>query len=68
MMARPVFNIEKCKSCEMCISVCPKKILSLSVFFNSRGYNPAQCTDDAACIGCMMCARMCPDTVIEIYK
>lgn len=67
-MARPVFNTEKCKACEMCVSVCPKKILRLSASFNSRGYNPAQCTDEAACIGCMMCARMCPDTVIEIYK
>jgi 2-oxoglutarate ferredoxin oxidoreductase subunit delta len=67
-MPRPVFNIEKCKACEMCIQACPKKILALSGIFNGKGYSTVRCNDEKACIGCMLCARMCPDTVIEIYK
>lgn len=67
-MARPVFNSEKCKACEMCCTVCPKKILKLSDSINSKGYAAVYCIDEAACIGCMMCAKMCPDCVIEIYK
>ncbi len=67
-MPRPIFNKEKCKACEMCIEVCPKKILELSAIVNKKGYNVTHCIDDAVCIGCMFCAKMCPDTVIEIYK
>ncbi len=67
-MARPVFNGEKCKACEMCVHACPKKILELGAAFNGKGYNIVRCQDEAACIGCMMCAKMCPDSVIEIYK
>jgi len=67
-MPRPIFNKEKCKACEICIDVCPKKILELSSIVNKTGYRVAHCKDEAACIGCMFCAKMCPDTVIEIYK
>lgn len=67
-MPRPIFNQEKCKACEMCIDVCPKKILELSEIVNPKGYRTTHCKDEAACIGCMFCAKMCPDTVIEIYK
>ena len=65
---RPVFNEQKCKACERCISVCPKKILELGNVLNSKGYAVVRCVDESACIGCAFCARMCPDAVIEIYK
>ncbi len=67
-MPRPVFNEKKCKACERCVSVCPKKILVLSHDLNSNGYAVARCIDETACIGCAFCAIMCPDAVIEIYK
>jgi len=67
-MPRPVVSGEKCKACEMCVSVCPKKILELSANLNSKGYNIVQCSDEASCIGCLFCAKMCPDAAIEIYK
>ncbi len=67
-MPRPVFNMEKCKSCELCIQVCPKKILELSGSYNKKGYNFVRCNQEAACIGCTLCARTCPDAVIEIDK
>lgn len=67
-MPRPVFNVERCKGCELCTTVCPKHILVIGKNFNTKGYRPAQCTDESQCIGCAMCARMCPDVVIEIHK
>ncbi|MHC1772445.1 MAG: 4Fe-4S binding protein [Flexilinea sp.] len=62
------FNIDKCKGCELCVSVCPKKILVLSTTeVNAKGYHPASITDMDSCIGCANCATMCPDCVISIY-
>ena len=63
------FNEERCKGCELCISVCPKKILTLhKTKFNSKGYHPACVTDVDSCIGCANCAVMCPDGAISVYK
>lgn len=66
-MPRPVFDTERCKACELCSQVCPKKIIALSSGFNSKGYQTAGCIDESKCIGCAFCAKMCPDSVIEIY-
>ncbi|HMM20529.1 MAG TPA: 4Fe-4S binding protein [Selenomonadales bacterium] len=67
-MPRPVFNQERCKGCELCTVVCPKKIVAIGTNFNSKGYRPAHCIDESKCIGCMLCAKACPDVVIEIHK
>lgn len=67
-MAKAVFNEDRCKGCELCISACPKKIIRLADRFNSKGYRPAEVTDQNQCTGCAFCARMCPDVVIEVYK
>ncbi len=62
------FNVDRCKGCELCVSVCPKKILVLSASeVNAKGYHPATITDMDSCIGCASCATMCPDCVISIY-
>ena len=66
-MKRVEFNDERCKSCELCITVCPKKIISISDDkINSKGYRPAQVKDMEQCIGCAFCASMCPDAAITI--
>ena len=62
------FRQDRCKGCGLCVSVCPKHILSLDGGTNVKGYHPVTCTDQAACIGCASCARMCPDVVITIEK
>ena len=63
-----LFNKDKCKGCELCISFCPKKILALDETVNAKGYRPAGITDQAACIGCQSCAMMCPDLCITILE
>jgi len=58
-----------CKGCELCIAVCPKKIMAIdSGKLNAKGYNTAHCIDQEACIACAMCALMCPDSAIQVEK
>lgn len=67
-LAKVIFNEERCKGCELCISACPKGILVLADHTNSKGFRPASVADMGKCIGCSACARMCPDIAIEVYK
>ena len=62
------FNKDKCKGCELCISVCPQKILAMDPEVNAKGYHPAGIVDEEKCIGCSSCAVMCPDYCISIYE
>lgn len=63
-----LFNKEKCKGCEICISFCPKKIIQLTSEVNSKGFHPADVAEQEECIGCLSCATMCPDCCISIYE
>ena len=69
MQARLTFDRDRCKGCELCISVCPKHILALDMTSaNVKGYHPAGVTDLSQCIACASCARICPDSVITVEK
>lgn len=63
------FCQDRCKGCELCVSVCPKHILALdNSVANIKGYHPAACIDEGQCIGCTSCAKICPDSIITIQK
>jgi len=63
-----IFNEERCKGCELCVSVCPVKIIKLQeVNINLQGYHPAGVIDEDKCIGCANCALICPDGAISVY-
>lgn len=68
MAVHLTFNRNRCKGCELCVSVCPKQILALDSVTNVKGYRPATCTDESSCIGCASCAKICPDSIITIKK
>ncbi|MFI5255130.1 MAG: 4Fe-4S binding protein [Candidatus Limnocylindrales bacterium] len=60
--------IDRCKGCELCISVCPKDVLELDLsVVNRLGHHPVRLTDASACTSCAFCARMCPDAVFTVY-
>jgi len=64
------FDENRCKGCELCISVCPLKLLKLhDVNINIKGYRPASTSDEnmTKCIGCANCAVICPDGAISVY-
>lgn len=67
-MAKVDVIAKYCKSCGLCIEVCPKKILAIGDQTNEKGYFYVVCTDQEKCIGCTLCAQMCPDVAIEVYK
>ncbi len=68
-MAKVTINPDICKSCELCITACPKQIIALSKdTMNSKGYHPAIVFDPEKCIGCCACAIMCPDCAIIVER
>ena len=68
-MAKVTFNEERCKGCGLCVTACPKKLISLAKEkINAKGYHPAEIITPEECVGCASCALMCPDTVITVER
>jgi 2-oxoglutarate ferredoxin oxidoreductase subunit delta len=67
-MSKVVVLNEYCKSCGLCINICPKKVLSVGDKSNAKGYYFVEAAKPEQCISCGLCATMCPDLALEIYK
>jgi 2-oxoglutarate ferredoxin oxidoreductase subunit delta len=64
-----IFDENMCKGCELCVTVCPTKILKLDTSrVNARGYFPAIVYNITLCSGCGSCAKFCPDSVITVRR
>lgn len=50
-----------CKSCEICVALCPKRILVM------EKKNPV-CLDVSQCTLCRSCEMHCPDLAIELEE
>jgi len=55
---RPVLDFEACKSCGICLDVCPDS----SVYLLNETY----CIDYDYCKGCGLCAYECPANAIAM--
>ena len=60
----------KCKSCYLCIDVCPKKLIKKSKIIGKTGEYIVEFEDNNnECTGCAQCALVCPDIAItEVYR
>ena len=67
-MGKIEINENICKGCGLCISVCPKKIISFKNILNTLGNYPVECITFEKCTGCAMCAETCPDIAIEVLR
>jgi 2-oxoglutarate ferredoxin oxidoreductase subunit delta len=67
-MAKITVDIDKCKGCLLCVSSCPKGLISASSKLNKRGVNAVEFKESGDCLGCAMCAVICPDCCIIVYK
>ena len=75
MDGKITIDIERCKGCGLCVTVCPKNGIVISNRSNKTGYFPAQPVpnvvegaNNADCTGCAMCAIICPDAAIEVHR
>jgi 2-oxoglutarate ferredoxin oxidoreductase subunit delta len=59
-----IIDEEMCKGCSICIEVCPKGTLEISVTINRRGYYIPVVKDQALCACCRLCETICPDFAI----
>ena len=68
-MAKMTVDENVCKGCELCVSVCPQKIIALAKNrLNAKGYSPAEVLEMDKCTGCAMCGMMCPDSAITVER
>jgi 2-oxoglutarate ferredoxin oxidoreductase subunit delta len=67
-MSRIEVAAELCKSCELCMAVCPKGCIEHADTLNRYGVYPVKMREGAECIACSQCALMCPDAAIEVYR
>lgn len=56
-------NVPRCKGCELCIEVCPTKVLTLSDDYNAAGYHYPVWSGEG-CIDCNACHTICPEYAI----
>ena len=57
---------DRCKGCQFCIELCPKKTLKQSKDFNRKGYRFVYSESDNDCINCGLCEMVCPDFAITV--
>jgi 2-oxoglutarate ferredoxin oxidoreductase subunit delta len=67
-MNRVVIDKDRCKACEMCVSVCNKELIEISDELNAKGYHPVELHDPEQCTACGLCALVCPEGGIAVYK
>ncbi|MCD6205872.1 MAG: 4Fe-4S binding protein [Candidatus Marinimicrobia bacterium] len=52
-------NEQWCKSCEICVEFCPKKVFDMGRFYPVVA-RPEDCID------CKLCEKLCPDFAITV--
>ncbi len=52
---------EWCKSCDICVKLCPERCLRLN------GERVVELADATKCTGCRLCEWLCPDFVIRVH-
>ena len=59
--ARLEITAQWCKSCDICVKLCPERCLRLN------DERVVELTDPAKCTGCRLCEWLCPDFAIRVH-
>ena len=64
-MSHVIIDETKCKSCYLCVDVCPKGLIKCDGNIGKTGQNTARFSDsNSECLACGQCATVCPDLAI----
>lgn len=63
-----IIDVQRCKSCGLCVDACPKKVLGIGSKINAQGYNYVEQVHPELCINCDICGIVCPDIAIGVIK
>ena len=66
MSGTVTIDVDVCKGCELCISACPPRVLTMSERVNRLGYRYPELAP--GCTGCAACQLICPDFVFEVFR
>ena len=59
-------DAETCKGCELCITACPPRVLTMSEHTNRAGFHVPLL--EPGCTGCAACLFVCPDFCFEVFR
>ena len=59
-------DVEACKGCELCITACPPRVLTMGGDLNRAGFHYPLL--EPGCTGCAACLFVCPDFCFEVYR
>jgi 2-oxoglutarate ferredoxin oxidoreductase subunit delta len=67
-LIRIELNDDWCKTCYICVDLCPKGVLTKADKVSKKGKIPVKIKNLEACTGCMQCELLCPDQAISVTK
>ena len=59
-------DTEACKGCELCITACPPRVLTMGGDLTRAGFHYPLL--EPGCTGCAACLFVCPDFCFEVYR
>lgn len=63
-----IIDSEICKGCEICVDMCPYKVLEMTNIIGAYGVPIPQAVREEKCTGCDVCVIFCPDMAITVKK